>query len=110
MMALTDILGAGLMVQGEQTYENAGFSFTAHNYTDQALNAAEHTNELYEDDVTVLSLDWRMGGIGSNSCGPLPLEKYCLSLKEPASFTVVMRPYNRQCGELINFARVLPEK
>lgn len=108
MMALTDILGAGLMVQGEQTYENAGFSFTAHNYTDQALNAAEHTNELYEDDVTVLSLDWRMGGIGSNSCGPLPMDKYKVILREPVEFTLVLTPYNRQSGEALRRMRILP--
>ena len=109
-LSVTDILGAGLMIVGEETYEDKGFSFSAHPYTAEALDKAEHTFELKAEDKTVLSLDWRMGGIGSNSCGPLPLEKYCLSLKEPASFTVVMRPYNRQCGELINFARVLPEK
>ena len=109
-LSVTDILGAGLMIVGEETYEDKGFSFSAHPYTAEALDKAEHTFELKAEDKTVLSLDWRMGGIGSNSCGPLPMDKYCLSLKEPASFTVVMRPYNRQCGELINFARVLPEK
>ena len=97
------------MVIGEETYENAGFSFDAHPYTDEALDKAEHTFELEAEDKTVLSLDWRMGGIGSNSCGPLPLEKYCLFLKETASFTLVLRPYNRQQSELISSARILPE-
>lgn len=109
-LSVTDILGAGLMVIGEETYENDGFSFSAHPYTAEALDKAEHTFELKAEEKTVLSLDWRMGGIGSNSCGPLPLEKYCLTLKEPASMTLVMRPYNRQCGDMINFARRLPAK
>ncbi len=109
VLAVTDILGAGLMAVGEETYEDAGFSFDAHPYTDEALDKAEHTFELEAEDKTVLSLDWRMGGIGSNSCGPLPLEKYLLRLKETASFTLVLRPYNRQTGELISGARILPE-
>lgn len=109
-LCVTDILGAGLMVVGEETYEDNGFSFSAHPYTAEALDKAEHTFELKAEDKTVLSLDWRMGGIGSNSCGPLPLEKYCLSLKENASFMLVMRPYNRQGGDMINFARRLPAR
>ena len=108
-LAVTDILGAGLMVVGEETYQNAGFSFNAHPYTDEALDKAEHTFELEAEDKTVLSLDWRMGGIGTNSCGPVPLEKYLLRLTETASFTLVLRPYNRQASELVSGARVLPE-
>ena len=108
MLAVTDILGAGLMVLAEETFENNGFSFSAHNYTDRALDEATHTNELYQDELTVLSLDWRMGGIGSNSCGPLPMEKYLVYLQK-ASFTLVLRPYNRQTGEALRFLRVLPE-
>ena len=109
-LSVTDILGAGLMVVGEKTYENSGFSFSAHPYTAEALDKAEHTFELKAEEKTVLSLDLRMVGIGSNSGGQRPIEKYCVPFKEPASFTLVMRPYNRQCGEMINFARVLPEK
>ncbi len=109
-LAVTDILGAGLMVIAEETYEDNGFSFNAHPYTDLALHKATHTPELKAEDRTVLSLDWRMGGVGSNSCGPQPQEKYQLFLKETASFTVVLTPYNRQLGEMLNFARRLPEK
>ena len=97
------------MAVAEETYQGEGFSFDAHPYTDEALDKAEHTFELEAEDKTVLSLDWRMGGIGSNSCGPLPLAKYCLTLREKASFTLVLRPYNRQQSELIAEARILPE-
>lgn len=109
-LAVTDILGAGLMVVGEETFEGSGFSFTAHPYTDLALHKATHTPELQPEEKTVLSLDWRMGGVGSNSCGPEPQEKYRAYLTETASFTLVLTPYNRQLGEMMNFARVLPEK
>lgn len=109
-LAVTDILGAGLMAVAEESYENNGFSFTAHPYSDQALNDATHTPELQVEDRTVLSIDWRMGGLGSNICGPEPQEKYQLHLNETARFTVVLTPYNRQTGEMLSLARILPEK
>ncbi len=109
-VSVVNILGAGLLAVGEETYENAGFSFTAHNYSDSALHAATHTTELKAEDRTYLSLDWRMGGIGSNACGPEPQEKYRLYLKEKESFTVTLMPYSRQMGDMMNFARELPEK
>lgn len=91
-LSLTDDMGQGLLVSGE------GFSFTAHHYTDEALTQAEHDYELEEEELTVLSLDARMGALGSNSCGPEPLEKDLLYLKEPLSFTLLLQPYNRQSG------------
>ena len=51
-----------------------------------------------------------MGGVGSNICGPLPMEEYLLYLKEKASFTLLLRPYSRQVGEMLTAARILPEK
>ena len=109
-LAVTDILGAGLMIVGEETYKGEGFSFNAHPYTDVALDKAAHTPELQPQDITVLSLDWRMGGVGSNSCGPIAMDEYLLYLKEKASFTLVMKPFSRQTGGLMNAARALPEE
>lgn len=91
-VSLTDDVGQGLLVSGD------GFSFTAHHYTDEALTASEHDFELEEEDLTVLSLDARMGALGSNSCGPEPLEADRLYLTEPLSFTLLVQPYNRQLG------------
>lgn len=108
-LAVTDILGAGFMVIGEKTRPE-GFSFTAHDYTDQALDAAQHTFELKPMDLTVLSLDYRQGGLGSNICGPEPQEKYQLKLEKEESFTLMFRPYNRQKGEMIHFARCMAEE
>lgn len=98
-VSLTDDVGQGLLVCGD------GFSFTAHHYTDAALTAAEHDYELSEEDLTVLSLDARMGPLGSNSCGPEPLERDRLYLKEPVSFSLAIQPYNRQSGEEADLLR-----
>lgn len=45
-------------------------------YSVQALDAAEHTDELLKDGKTHLRIDYKVSGIGSNSCGPVLREKY----------------------------------
>ncbi len=104
-LAVTDILGKGFLVIGEKTYQDAGFSFTAHDYTDEKLDEAKHNHEIERENATILSLDYRQGGLGTNICGPEPEEQYRLFLNEPIDFTLVFRPYNRQLGDLVNFAR-----
>ena len=54
------------------------FSFNASNYTQEELTAKAHNFELTECGSTVLCLDYRQNGMGSNSCGPELLEKYQL--------------------------------
>lgn len=52
------------------------FAFNASVYTQEELTEKEHNYELKESPYTVLCLDYRQNGIGSNSCGPQLLEKY----------------------------------
>ena len=52
------------------------FSFNASLYTQEALERAAHNYELEESDSTVLCIDYALNGIGSNSCGPIVLDKY----------------------------------
>ncbi len=54
------------------------FSFNASNYTQEEMTAKAHNFELTECGSTVLCLDYRQNGIGSNSCGPELLDKYQL--------------------------------
>lgn len=107
--AVLDNLGMGIMVINEKA-QGDGLSFTAHDYTDASLHAATHTPELACAEATVVSIDYAQGGIGSNICGPEPMEQYKLYLKEPATFAFVMRPYNRQNLDFTQGMRVLPEK
>ena len=99
-LAVTNALGLGFVVTGD-----VPFSFTAHDYTDEALTEAEHTYELEHENFTVLSLDYRHGGIGSNSCGPRPMEKYLLKLTGPVTYTLTFLPYDRQAGDFLAKAR-----
>lgn len=61
----------GIAAVSQQT-----FSFNASLYTQEALERAAHNYELEESDSTVLCIDYALNGIGSNSCGPVVLDKY----------------------------------
>ncbi len=98
--ALTNVQGAGLLIvpQGMQSHgqpakdaEPPLINVSAHHYTPEDLTRAEHTYELKERDETVLLLDHAHNGLGSNSCGPAPLEKYLLKPVE-TSFSVRLCP------------------
>ena len=57
-------------------YSARPFSFNASVYTQEELTRKAHNYELEPCGSTVLCLDARQTGIGSNSCGPRPQEKY----------------------------------
>ncbi len=57
----------------------APFSFNVSRYTAAQLTQAAHNYELVPCGHTVLTLDYRQAGIGSNSCGPALDEKYRLA-------------------------------
>lgn len=68
--------GQGLTVQATDT----PFSFNASHYTARALTEAPHNYQLTASGHTLLTLDWRQNGIGSNSCGPKPAAPYLLDV------------------------------
>ena len=57
-------------------YGTKSFSFNASVYTQEELTEKAHNFELTPCGSTVLNLDFRQNGIGSNSCGPRLQEKY----------------------------------
>ena len=57
------------------------FEFNVSKYSTKVLYRAKHTNELETDGKTHLRIDYKVSGIGSNSCGPQLLEKYQLKEK-----------------------------
>ncbi len=65
--------GAELSVVGEKA-----FSFSASPYTQEELTRASHNFELQPSGFTVLCLDYRQSGVGSNSCGPSLDERFRL--------------------------------
>lgn len=58
------------------------FSFNASRYTQEELTEKMHNYELVPSGHTVLCVDYKQDGIGSNSCGPGPEEQYQFSENE----------------------------
>ena len=77
-MFVSNLEGHGLMaLMTEQD-----FSFNCSHFTSKMLTATRHDYELKPLADTVLNLDYRHNGIGSNSCGPELSEAFRLSEKE----------------------------
>lgn len=75
MVAITDGVTELKVIADQQ------FSFNASPYTAEELERAAHNFELKESGYTVLSLDYKMSGVGSNSCGPELAPEYQLKEK-----------------------------
>ena len=77
----------GFVVAAEKT-----FSFNASVYTQEELEYKAHSYQLEASDSTVLCIDYALNGIGSNSCGPKVMDKYCFD-EEKFTFAVKLIPY-----------------
>ena len=60
-------------------------------YSTMALTDAEHTDELKKDGNTHIRVDYKVSGVGSNSCGPDLKKEYRLDEKE-FTFNIRMNP------------------
>jgi beta-galactosidase len=85
-VALTDAGGAGLLAVGESLLE-----VSAHHFTTQDLEKAQHTCELERRGEITLNLDCKQSGLGGASCGPSTLPQYLISPEE-MRFSVRLRP------------------
>ena len=65
-----------LRFEGDPAFECSVSAYTA-----DGLEKAEHTDELAADGRTHVRIDYRVSGIGSNSCGPELMAQYQLKEK-----------------------------
>ena len=79
MVSVADATGHGLQFLG--CGETESFSFNCSHFTPRMLNETAHDYELVPMEQTVINLDYRQSGIGSNSCGPKLDEALRLSEK-----------------------------
>lgn len=79
----------GLSFETENT-----FDFNISNYSSKELTKANHTDELNIDGNTHIRIDYKVSGIGSNSCGPELDSDFRLSEKE-IKFVFNMRTFNK---------------
>lgn len=68
------------------------FSFNASVYTQEELEQKAHDYELNPSGSTVLCLDYKQYGIGSNSCGPQVMDKYRFD-EEKFLFRMTLIPF-----------------
>lgn len=85
-VSVTNEQGMGLKFTGPQP-----FSFNASHFTPEDLTEAQHTYELKPRKETIVHVDYKMSGVGSNSCGPELLDIYRLDEKE-FSFEIAITP------------------
>jgi hypothetical protein len=88
--AITDLQGHGLLALAPQG--GPLLNVSVQEFTTEAITAAKHTFDLKPCGETILNLDALQAGLGSNSCGPGPLEKYLIKPEEMA-FSVRLRPF-----------------
>lgn len=69
------------MNRGLSFYTDTEFEFNVSSYTSAALTKAVHTDELRSNGKTNIRIDYKVSGIGSNSCGPELMDKYKLNDK-----------------------------
>lgn len=62
---------------------NKLFSFSVVPYSVKELTEAKHDYDLLNSDKSVVSLDYMMSGVGSESCGPALDEEYKMKEKHP---------------------------
>lgn len=79
------------------------FAFSAHDFSLDALTCARHRSDLRRDGKTHLYIDYKMRGLGSHSCGPLPEPPYELSI-HPFVFSFVLAA-NRTESEALRWTR-----
>ncbi len=81
--------GDGVEVRFEAGEE---FSFNASEYTQEELSEKKHNYELVKCEDNVICVDYKMAGVGSNSCGPILAKKYRLELPRlEAEFKISIR-------------------
>ncbi|MBR4910782.1 MAG: glycoside hydrolase family 2 [Clostridia bacterium] len=83
--------GVKMLTVGDMVFTGDALDIGVSQYGAQALNSAEHTDELIKDGKTHVRIDYKMSGVGSDSCGPKLPPQYRLDEKE-LSFNFTLTP------------------
>jgi beta-galactosidase len=86
-VTLTNTEGVGLRASSDRLLE-----VSALHYTPEDLTATRHPHELARREEIILHLDYGQSGLGSASCGPGRLEKYCIQPVD-TRFCVRLMPF-----------------
>lgn len=83
---VTDVSGVGFRITPADGTED--LSFNCSHFTPEQLTATNHDYELVPLEETVVNIDFRQAGIGSNSCGPSLGEEWRIT---PGSYRFAFR-------------------
>ena len=78
----------------DSTAPSKAFEFSALHYTAQDLDEALMDKDLIPRTETIIHIDYKQTGIGSNSCGPELMKKYKFDDKE-FRYSFRIRPFHR---------------
>ncbi|MBR5923118.1 MAG: glycoside hydrolase family 2 [Clostridia bacterium] len=67
---------------GDLIFTGKNLDIGVSQYNTEILDKAEHTDELYKTGKTYVRVDYKMSGVGSDSCGPKLPPQYSLSEKK----------------------------
>ncbi|MBP7176862.1 MAG: DUF4981 domain-containing protein [Thermoclostridium sp.] len=96
---VTGLTGIGLLFAGMDD-----FSFNVSHYTPEDLTEATHDIELKPRKETIVNLDYKMSGIGSNSCGPALAKQYRLD-ETKIRFALRMKPVGTEQNAILKTVR-----
>ena len=75
-----------------RVYAETAFNFSVKHFTQEALDAAKHEEDLKDQNITYLTLDAATRGIGSSSCGPDTRAEYRLTDPDGYEFSFTLIP------------------
>ena len=85
---ITDKNGYGLCIAAV----NAPFAFNVNHYSERDITNWHHIIDYRDFDTTYVNVDGFVGGIGSNSCGPLPESEYLIPFTKTQSYCFTISP------------------
>ena len=92
----SDATGLGLMVVGTDPVEAGALYWNVKELsTTHTDTSKRHPYQLEKPSHTVLHVDLKSRGIGSNSCGPQPLEQYLMPGNIAYSYEYTIVPYEK---------------
>lgn len=94
-LKITDNEGDGLMICNSK----GNFSFNVHHYTQELLKNARHQEDLYDQNVTALTINGYARGVGTASCGQDTLKQYTFSAKNGLKFRFSLLPITDKVSE-----------
>ncbi|WP_066067069.1 beta-galactosidase subunit alpha [Neobacillus soli] len=103
-VSITNSNGIGFVAAG-----NPKLDFSAHYYSTENLDQAQHTYDLKKQDTITFHLDYGQHGLGSASCGPDVTEPYQLENKD-LQFAVSLKPFSTAEHSPIEIGKSLRSK